>query len=71
MGDHDMNMSTDIYINAGLLQTITRQSGDLTGVPPDASLIDAAAWAIMCQVAGGEKELIAALGLRDVRGEYA
>ena len=57
-----------IYIYAGDLQTITRGPGDVTGIPPEASLIvSAPEWETMCTAAGGEPALIAALGVRDMR----
>ena len=57
-----------IYIYAGDLQTITRGPGDVTGIPPEASLIvSTPEWETMCTAAGGETALIAALGVRDMR----
>ena len=61
-------MSTDIYIYAALLQSLERQNGDVTGIPPEASLIvSTPEWETMCTAAGGETALIAALGVRDMR----
>ena len=63
-------MSTDIYIYAGLLQSFDRQEGDVTAIPPGASLIvSMPEWETMCTQAGGEQALIASLGVQDVRGE--
>ena len=59
-----------IYIYADNLQTITRGAGDVTGIPPTASLIvSAPEWEIMCAAADGEAALIASLGVTDRRGE--
>ena len=63
-------MSKDIYIAQGLLMSIERSPGDVTGIPPESSLIDAAVWAMMCAEAGGEAALIASLGVRDERQSY-
>ncbi len=60
-------MTTDIYIYADNLVALTRSPGDLTGIPPEASLFDEAVWATMCREAGGEAALIAALGVVDRR----
>jgi len=61
-------METCIYIYAGLLQTITRGEGDVTAIPPEASLIVSAPdWTVMCAEAGGEATLIEAMGLTDIR----
>lgn len=60
-------MATDIYICEGTLDTIDRGDGDVTGVPPLASLIAEATWVVMCREAGGEAKLVEALGLKDER----
>ena len=60
-------MATDIYIALGTLGLVERGAHDVTGVPPDASLIVAEAWNTMCKEAGGEAVLIVALGLKDER----
>jgi len=49
-------METCIYIYAGLLQTITRGEGDVTAIPPEASLIvSEPEWFVMCNEAGSEQ----------------
>lgn len=58
----------NIYIFSGLLQTITTQEGDLTGIPPGAFRYAPEAWAVLVSEYGGEAGLIADLGLKDVRG---
>ena len=69
MGDHIVTYC-DVYINAKLLQLLTRQDGDVTAIPPEASLIVSEPdWFVMCKEAGGEQALIAAMGLTDMRGE--
>ena len=61
-------MSADIYIYGGLLQSFERQEGNVTAIPPGASLIvSVPEWKTMCSQAGGEKALIASLGVQDVR----
>ena len=63
-------MATLIYIYAGVLQNIERGPGDITGIPPGASLIvEAPEWETMCAEAGGEAALIAALGVVTDRRE--
>ena len=57
----------NIYIFSGLLQNIATQEGDLTGIPPGASLYAPDVWAVMVSEYGSEAELIADLGLEDVR----
>ena len=57
----------NIYIFSGLLQNIATQEGDLTGIPPGASLYAPDVWAIMVAEYGDEAGLIADLGLEDVR----
>ena len=57
----------NIYIFSGLIQTIVTQDGDLTGIPPGASLYAPDVWAVMVSEYGSEAELIADLGLEDVR----
>ena len=57
----------NIYIFSGLIQTIVTQDGDLTGIPPGASLYAPDVWAIMIAEYGSEEELIADLGVEDVR----
>ena len=57
----------NIYIFSGLIQTIVTQDGDLTGIPPGASLYAPDVWAIMVAEYGSEAELIADLGAEDVR----
>jgi len=63
-------MATDIYIYAGNLQSLERQEGDVTAIPPGASLIVALPdWVTMCAEAGGEAALIEALCVVDRREE--
>ena len=57
----------NIYIFSDVLQTLTTQEGDLTGIPPGASLYAPDVWAVMVSEYGSEAELIADLGLEDVR----
>ena len=57
----------NIYIFSGLLQTLTTQEGDLTGIPPWASLYAPDVWAIMVSEYGSEAGLIADIGVEDVR----
>ena len=57
----------NIYIFSGLLQTIVTQEGDLTGIPPGASLYAPDVWVVMVSEYGDEAELIADLGAEDVR----
>jgi len=57
----------NIYIFSDVLQTPTTQEGDLTGIPPGASLYAPDVWAIMIAEYGSEAELIADLGVEDVR----
>ena len=57
----------NIYIFSDLLQTIVTQEGDLTGIPPGASLYAPEVWAVMVSEYGDEAGLIADLGLEDVR----
>lgn len=59
----------DIYIYNGILQEIERSEGDVTGIPPGASLFAADHWKKLCSEAGGEAELIESLGVKDVRGQ--
>lgn len=65
MGDYDM--TTDIYIFASVLQSFERGPGDLTGIPPEASLYCSEIWAIMGKETGGEASLIYGMGVKDVR----
>ena len=67
MGGDVYTMSTDILLNAGYLVAIDRAPTDVTGVPPEASLIAEALWADLCKEAGGEAALIAELGVIDTR----
>ena len=60
-------MSIDILLNAGYLTAIERSLTDVTGVPPEASLISEALWQQLCIEAGGEAALIEALGVIDTR----
>lgn len=57
----------NIYIFSGLLKTLTTREGDLTGIPPGASLFSETAWSTLCSEAGGEAGLIASLGVDDIR----
>ena len=57
----------NIYIFSGLLQTISTQEGDLTGIPPGAFLYAPDAWAVLVSEYGDEAGLIADLGLKDER----
>ena len=59
----------NIYIFSGLLQTIVTQEGDLTGIPPGASLYAPDVWAVMVSEYGGEAGLIADLGVEDARDD--
>ena len=63
-------MATLIYIYKDTLQEIDRGPGDITGIPPTASLIvETPEWETMCEQAGGEAALIAELGVTDRRQE--
>lgn len=57
----------NIYIFSDLIQTLTTQEGDLTGIPPGASLYAPDVWAVMVSEYGSEAELIADLVVEDVR----
>ncbi|MFA5409922.1 MAG: hypothetical protein WC343_14205 [Bacilli bacterium] len=59
----------NIYIFSGLLQNIATQEGDLTGIPPGASLYAPDVWAIMVAEYGDEAGLIADIGVEDVRDD--
>jgi len=61
--------SHDILIRSGWLWALDRSDGDVTGLPEGASLILENDWKQMCEAAGGEKALIAALGAEDMRDE--
>ena len=58
---------SDIYIYSGVLQEFSRAEGDLTGIPPEASLFCADMWKMLCSESGGEAVLIALLGAKDTR----
>jgi len=60
-------MTADIYIYGGILQEFERMPGDLTGIPPEASLYCADIWHALVKEAGGEAALITALGVKDIR----
>jgi len=56
-------MFRDVYIYSGVVQYLKRSEGDITGIPPEASLIVAEPeWVVMCQEAGGEESLLTSLG---------
>jgi len=57
----------NIYIFSGMLQTLTTQEGDLTGIPPGASLYAPDVWAVMVSEYDSVAELIADLGVKDMR----
>lgn len=59
----------DIYVYNGILQAISRSEGDVTGIPPGASLFSEDVWETMCKEAGGESALIDSLGAKDIRGD--
>ena len=56
----------NIYIFSDVLQTIVTQEGDLTGIPPGASLYAPDVWAVMVSKYGDEAGLIADLVVEDV-----
>ena len=62
---------TDIYIFSDVLHGIDRKYGDLTGIPPEASLYSPEIWINLCKSAGSEAILIAAIGAKDIREENA
>ncbi len=55
------------YVALGRLIPIEHTDKDVTGVPPDTSLVSEADWLVMCKEAGGEDKLIASLKLEDLR----
>ena len=60
----------DIYVYNGVLQAISRSEGDVTGIPPGASIFSEDVWSTMCKEAGGESALIESIGVKDIRGSY-
>ena len=68
VGDEKMK-STDIYIYNGVLQEIHQSVEDVTGIPPESSLIAENVWKIMCEQAGDEASLIASIPATDIRGD--
>jgi len=59
----------NIYIFSDVLQTLPTQEGDLTGIPPGASLYAPDVWAVMVSEYGDEAGLIADLGVEDARDD--
>jgi len=57
----------NIYIFSGVLQSVNTQPGDITGIPPGASLYAPDIWSALVSEYGNERELIAVLGLKDMR----
>lgn len=57
----------DIYIFSGILQGLSRQPGDLTGIPPGAFLYESSVWTTLCKEYGNESDMIADIGVKDVR----
>ena len=60
----------DILIREGRLGAPDRGDGDVTGLPEGATLILENDWKQMCEAAGSEKALVAALHVEDMRDAY-
>lgn len=54
---------THVWIAYGQMRWLALAPTDVIAVPPEQSVICAADWAEMCRLAGGEAELMAALGV--------